>query len=180
MSPQDLFGDIPYAVIGGVATRAYMPERTTKDVDFLISHESYERACELVKRAGWTRTKQLLFPNTGLGLYGSAWTDGAQEIDLIASDQPWAAEALTVDARDQTGLKVIALPYLTLMKLDSARGVDQGDLTRMLGTATNEDLERIVRIVARYSGDPHAADDVRQYAALGRMEWEQEGGEPFR
>lgn len=58
------------------------------------------------------------------------------------------------------------------MKLDSARGVDQGDLTRMLGRLEDSEIEAIVRIVDRHSHDPQAGDDVRQYAFLGRLEWE--------
>jgi hypothetical protein len=61
------------------------------------------------------------------------------------------------------------------MKLDSARGVDQGDLTRMLGRLEDSEVEAIARIVERHSHDPQAADDARQYALLGRMEWEQPG-----
>jgi hypothetical protein len=58
------------------------------------------------------------------------------------------------------------------MKIDSARGIDQGDLTRMLGRLDEEQVEEIVRIVGRYVHDAQAADDVRQYALLGRMEWD--------
>ena len=29
---------IPWVVVGGVATRAYMPERATKDLDILVSN----------------------------------------------------------------------------------------------------------------------------------------------
>ena len=57
------------------------------------------------------------------------------------------------------------------MKIDSARGIDQGDLTRMLGRVDDDELKRIVTIVDRHSHDPQAADDVRQYAVLGKLEW---------
>ena len=40
------------------------------------------------------------------------------------------------------------------MKLDSARGIDQGDLTRMLGRLSASEIERTVRIVERHHGDP--------------------------
>jgi hypothetical protein len=58
------------------------------------------------------------------------------------------------------------------MKLDSARGVDQGDLTRLLGRLEDSELDAIAKIVECHSHDPQAVDDVRQYALLGRMEWE--------
>jgi hypothetical protein len=129
---KSLLGDILAAVVGGVATRAYSPERATQDLDILVDHG----------------------------------------LDLMATDQTWAKEALAEEAFDQTGLRIVALPYLVLMKVDSAHGIDQGDLTRMLGRATASDVERTVRVVEKHHGDPHAAEDVRQYAALGAMEYE--------
>ena len=61
------------------------------------------------------------------------------------------------------------------MKLDSARGIDQGDLTRMLGALDEPRSDEIVRLIERHSRDPQAADDVRQYALLGRLEWGDQG-----
>lgn len=169
--PNDLFGDVPAVVDGGVAARAYAPERHTKDVDFLVAHSEYRRASESLIARGWQKLEDLTFPNSSLGLYGAAYEKGDLSIDVVASDQPWAEEALGVEAFDQTGLRVIALPYLVLMKIDSARGIDQGDLTRMLGRVDDDELKRIVTIVDRHSHDPQAADDVRQYAVLGKLEW---------
>jgi hypothetical protein len=171
--PSDLFGEIPAAVVGGVATRAYAPERHTRDIDFLVAHECYEEAIRRLLILEWSKVNDLLFPNTSLRLYGSAWEKDDLSIDVIATDQAWADEALRIEAVDQTGLRIVALPYLVLMKLDSARGIDQGDLTRMLGRLNESELERVVRVVERYSHDPQAGDDVRPYFLLGRIEWEQ-------
>jgi len=168
----NLLGDIPAAVVGGVATRAYSPERVTQDLDVLVDHARYPEAARRLETLGWRRLRELTFPNTMLGLYGSAWSKDANMLDLMATEQPWAEEALAEEAFDQTGLRIVALPYLVLMKLDSARGIDQGDLTRMLGRATPSDIERTVRVVERHHGDPHAADDVLQYATLGALEYE--------
>jgi hypothetical protein len=57
------------------------------------------------------------------------------------------------------------------MKIDSARGIDQGDLTRMLGLLDDAAVERVVDVVRRHYGDPHGAEDVRQYAMLGKLEY---------
>jgi hypothetical protein len=168
---ESLFGDIPAAVVGGIATRAYSPERKTKDVDVLVEHERYDEAAEKLRTLGWSADGLLHFPNSLLGLYGSAWLKDGQKLDVLATDQPWAQEALSNRSYDQTGLRVIALPYLVMMKIDSARGIDQGDLTRMLGLLDDAALERIVEVVRRHYGDPHAAEDVRQYALLGKMEY---------
>jgi hypothetical protein len=64
------------------------------------------------------------------------------------------------------------LPYLVLMKIDSARGVDQGDLTRLLGRIDAPSVEAIVTIVERHYGKGLIADDVRQYAEIGRWEYD--------
>jgi len=39
VKPKDIFGELPVLVVGGVATRAYAPERHTKDIDFLVEDE---------------------------------------------------------------------------------------------------------------------------------------------
>jgi hypothetical protein len=174
---ESLFDDIPAVVVGGIATRAYSPERKTKDVDVLVEHARYDEAVEKLRTLGWSADGRLHFPNSLLGLYGSAWLKDGQKLDVLATDQPWAHEALADTSYDQTGLRVIALPYLVMMKIDSARGIDQGDLTRMLGLLDDAALERVVEVVRRHYGDPHGAEDVRQYAMLGKLEyWTPETG----
>jgi hypothetical protein len=168
---ESLFGDIPAAVVGGVATRAYSPERKTKDIDVLVDHARYDEAVRGLKALGWRNDGELFFSNSLLGLYGSAWLKDGQKLDVLATDQRWAQEALSQKAYDQTGLRVIGLPYLVLMKIDSARGIDQGDLTRMLGLLDEAEVERVVAVVERHYGDPHGAQDVRQYAMLGKLEY---------
>ena len=168
---ESLFGNIPAAIVGGVATRAYSPERKTQDIDVLVDHDQYAEALQRLQTLGWDKVRDLFFTAGLLGLYGSAWLKDGQKLDVLATDQPWAAEALSQHCYDQTGLRVIALPYLVLMKIDSARGIDQGDLTRMLGLLDDAAVERVIEVVERHYGDPHGAVDVRQYAELGRLEY---------
>ncbi len=174
---ESLFGDIAAAIVGGVATRAYSPERKTQDIDILVEHERYHDATKRLEHQGWRKVRDLVFTAGLLGLYGSAWLKDGQKLDVLATEQPWAEEALSQKAYDQTGLRVIGLPYLVMMKIDSARGIDQGDLTRMLGLLDEAEVERVVAIVERHYGDPHGAQDVRQYAMLGKLEyWTPENG----
>lgn len=159
------------------AAAAYAPPRQTKDVDCLIAHEHYAEAEGLLRDDGWTKTSDLAFFGSRLGLYGGAWhklsTD--DDIDVLASPQAWAAEAfLATSSFDRSGTRVLGLPYLVLMKIDSARGIDQADLTRMLGRLDGDAVEEIVRTIERQYDDSQAAEDVRQYAALGRWEYESE------
>jgi len=43
---------IDWAIIGGVATRAYMPERMTKDLDILVHKDDGEAVMARLKKAG--------------------------------------------------------------------------------------------------------------------------------
>lgn len=171
--PED-FADVPAMVVGGVAARAYAPERQTKDIDFLVPAERFSDAERRLIALGFQRKRRLMFPNTALGLYGEAYVREQEEVVLISSPQDWCRYAFEGRAEDKSGMRVIPLPYFILMKLDSARGVDQGDLTRILGRLDERQIEAIVSVVEKHSGDPQIAEDVRQYAALGRWEWESE------
>lgn len=173
----NLFGDIPVMLIGAHAANAYMPPRHTKDVDFLVPQERLADVEALLQAAGWTKSRDLFFPNAKLGLAGSAWhcSEPEQEIDIITSAQPWVEAAFHAPvSQDQNGARVLPLPFLVLMKLDSARTTDQGDLSRMLGRLSDNEIDHVVTVVARYYDDAQAADDIRQYALIGRWEYETE------
>jgi hypothetical protein len=45
--------DIPWVIVGGVATRAYMPERATKAMDVLIRREDEQVALSCLRKAGY-------------------------------------------------------------------------------------------------------------------------------
>jgi len=170
------FGDIPIMLIGAHAANAFMPPSHTDDVDVIAAHDRFDEAEKLLERTGWTKLRDLFFPNAKLGLYGSAWShsDFAEEVDVLSSARPWLAGAFAWEATyDQNDARVLPLPFLALMKLDSARTTDQGDLGRMLGRLEAQHVESIVRVVETYYEDHQAAEDVRQYAAIGRWEYEQ-------
>ena len=178
MNPEEIFQDVPFIVIGGVATRAYAPERTTKDIDFMLEHDRFDDGIRQLRKHGFVKRNNLFFPNSSLGLYGEAWTKETLEVDVISSSQEWCKQAFLGRVEDQTGLRVIPLAYLVLMKFDSARGIDQADLTRMLGRLDDASIEQIIKVLHRHSTEPGVADEVRQYAQLGR--WELQIEEPLR
>src|SRR3990167_7702229 len=51
---------IPWAVIGAVATRLYMPERVTRDLDIVIRREDAEAVRSRLKGAGFRYQCELL------------------------------------------------------------------------------------------------------------------------
>ncbi len=116
---------------GAHAANAYMPPRHTADVDFLVPKHRYRDAVAKHAAEGWKQTRELVFPNANLELFGSAWNhpETNEELALISSPQHWGEAAFGAPvARAQNDARVLPLPYLVLMKLDSARTTDHGDL----------------------------------------------------
>jgi hypothetical protein len=54
------------------------------------------------------------------------------------------------------------------MKMASSRGRDLGDLTTMLGLASEEQLVRVRAVVARYA--PKEVEDMESLIYLGQVE----------
>jgi hypothetical protein len=154
---------VPFVIVGGVATAEYMPERSTQDVDVLVLADDIDPVRTNLRGAGAERGESLAIAGS-LGLSGETWRLAGELLAVLWSGESWAKEAVHAGSPGS----VIALPYLVLMKLDAARGVDQGDLTRMLGFASRSSVDAVRRVVANYM--PSAADDLEQYVALGRLE----------
>ena len=154
---------IPWVVIGAVATRAYMPERATKDLDILVRHEDGDEVRERLEAAGYTFITHLAVP--GFLVHSP---EGV-EVDVVLGDYPWLDEALAAHPRqDPAGLPVLDLPYLVPMKLAASRVQDTADLSRMLGLASDEELASVRAVVARYA--PTEVDDLESLIYLGRFE----------
>ena len=155
---------IPFVVGGGVATRLYSPERATDDLDVLILADTAEEFARALTLGG---AKHMGSPTIG----GSHWTlpDGAA-LDVLESGEDWAREAVDHPQNGPDGLPVISMPYLVLMKIQASRGIDIGDLTRMLGAADEESLAETRRVISRHL--PDAVEDLESLIFLGRLEYE--------
>ena len=154
--------DIPWAVVGDVATRAYMPERVTKDMDILVRHDDGDEVWERLEAAGYKFITPLAVPG-----FLVRSLEGI-EVDVILGDYPWLEEALAHLRQDPAGFPVLDLPYLVVMKLDASRVQDTADLSRMMGLASDEELERVRTVVARHA--PDAAEDMESLIYLGKVE----------
>jgi len=154
--------DIPWVIVGAVATRAYMPERATKDLDILVRRNDGDEVRERLEAAGYTFITPLSVPG-----FLVRSPDGV-EVDVILGDYPWLDEALAHPRQDAAGLPVLDLPYLVIMKLAASRVQDAADLSRMLGLASDEELERVRAVVARYV--PDEMDDLKSLIYLGQLE----------
>ena len=159
---QDILGDTPWAVVGDVATRAYMPERMTKDLDILVEQKVGDVVLEMLKGAGYTVESELTIPGWALR------SPEGVEVDLLLGDDAWVPEALQRPGRDPAGLPVLRLPFLVLMKLTATRTQDWADLSRMLGLAADEDLDEVRTVVSHHR--PEDREDLEALIHLGRLE----------
>jgi hypothetical protein len=159
-----VLGEVPWATVGGVATRHYSPERATVDLDVLVERSAAPTVRERLRKGGFRYGGELTVGR-------STWTspDGIA-VDVLESEAPWAGDALRQARQNQDlqGLPVLPLPNFILMKLQSGRTLDLADVTRMLGLASDADLNAVRHAVRQY--DPDALEDLESMIVLGRME----------
>jgi hypothetical protein len=160
---RDWFGSIPFAIVGGLATRLYMPARMTIDVDILVDEAHLPRLADALRAAGCI----LIGP---LAIGGNTWQlpDG-RPLDVIPARDAWARQALAAPRQGPDGLPYLDLPYLVLMKLKSGRVQDLADISRMLGPLDNPALHRIRTLIAPFL-NPQDCEDLASLATLGRIE----------
>ncbi len=152
----------PYAIVGGVATRLYMPERMTDDLDILIDLRQVKRV--------YTHLAQQHVRRIGeLSIGGSSWElPDRTVLDIITSDRPWVKIALQNPRISPDNQPVIDLPYLVLMKLEASRTSDLSDISRMLGLASDRELNEVRNAIEMY--DPNSIEDVESLIQLGKLE----------
>lgn len=92
---------LDWAIVGAVATRAYMPERATKDLDILVSQQDGEAAIQKLEATGYRRLTDLSTPGFTL-----VSPDGV-EVDILFGRQPWLAEALAHPRLDPADYPVL-------------------------------------------------------------------------
>ena len=155
---------IDWFLIGGVATRAYMPERVTNDMDILVRHTDGEKVIERLKKAGYTVVSKLAIPG-----YLLRSPEGV-DLDVLFGKYRWLDEALAHPEQDGASYPVIGLPFLVILKMAANRGRDFGDLTTMLGWASDEALARVREVVARYN--PEDSGDLESLIFIGKKEQE--------
>ncbi len=159
-----ILAPIRWAVVGAAATRLYMPERVTRDLDVAIQAEDAHSARKKLADAGFVHRGDL-------SIGGSTWQapDG-QWIDVIEAHEVWWRDALTAaqSNRDAQGLPILPLPYLVLMKFQSGRVQDVADVTRMLGLADSAALTTTRALFKQYA--PADLDDLESLIALGKLE----------
>lgn len=158
----NVLAGLSWAVVGAVATRAYMPERTTQDLDVLVASEDAAQVRARLEGAGYVWVQPL-------AIGGTTWRspEGAL-VDVIVPSLPWVREALASPGRDPQGLPVLSLPYLVLMKLQAGRTQDLADAARMLGLASEAVRQTTREVFQRWL--PDALEDLENLITLGELE----------
>ncbi len=158
----EILAGLPWAVVGAVATRAYMPERATQDLDVLVIASDAREIRTRLERAGFAKVQDL-------AIGGTTWrSPSGSLVDVIESAEAWVPEALRDLRRDPQGLPVLSRPYLVLMKVQSGRAQDLADAARMLGFASEEERQITRVLFGRYL--PDALEDLESLIALGKLE----------
>jgi hypothetical protein len=153
---------VNYVIVGGVATRLYMPERMTDDLDILIHEDEAERAYQNLH-------EQMARRMGDLSIGGTSWELPDKTIlDIITSQREWVTTALSDPRMGADGQPVISLPYLVLMKLEASRTTDISDISRMLGLASEVELNEVRKTIEIY--DPNSLEDLESLIQLGKIE----------
>ncbi len=155
---------IKFAVIGGVATRMYMPERATKKLDVLIVELDAKKARIKLEQAGFTFCAELSLLRGSTGV-----APNQQEIDVLEGEEKWWSDAVVQAQtnRDGQGLPILPLPYLVLMKYQSGRAQDLADIERMLGQARDDELKAVRTLFKKYALDD--LPDLESLIELGKL-----------
>ena len=160
-----LLAPIAWAVVGAVATRLYMSERMTRDMDIVVAAEDAQEVYAQLDAAGFQR-------EGFLSIGGVSWQSPAgQRVDVIEGRENWWPQAIAAaqNNRDAAGLPILPLPWLVLMKFQAGRAQDIADVARMLGQADDAALAA-VRATFRRHVDDDDLDDLESLIALGRLE----------
>jgi len=161
---EEVLRGIPWAVVGAVATRHYMPERMTVDLDIVVRVEDAAEVRSRLAAAGYRHLGEV---SRGRSCWAAPT---GEEVDVLEGGERWWSEALAqaADNRDPQGLPILPLPYLVLTKLRAGRVQDVADVTRMLGLADGAALAEVRSFIDREA--PEDLDDLESLIELGQLE----------
>lgn len=160
-----LLGAIRWCAVGAAATRLYMPERMTDDLDILIHANDAQDLRTHLLEARYVN-------QGGLSIGGSRWVSPEQfPLDVLYNDEPWVETALREAQanRDNQNMPVVPLPYLILMKFNARRVQHIADITRMLGQAGERQLAEVRNVFAQWL--PGNDEDLESLISLGQLEF---------
>ncbi len=160
-----ILAGIRSVLVGGMALRAYMPERMTLDINILV----HERDSTAVQQALLT-TGYMVIAQLSIGGFTMSPPVASQiPIDVLTRADPWLDRMLDAPTYDQAGYPVLARPYLLLLKLQAGRSQDLADIQRLLGMTPHHQRPPIRDLVAQYS--PEFLEDYDTLLTLADLEF---------
>lgn len=95
--------------------------------------------------------------------------DGGELLLLLVdtSERAWVTTALRHPRISSDGQPVIDLHFLVLMKLEASRTTDISDISRMLGQASDLELDEVRKTIEIY--DPNSMEDLESLIQLGKL-----------
>lgn len=160
-----LLHGVRWVLVGGLALRAYMPERMTLDVDILVHDRDAAAVRAAFEAAGYRVIGQL-----SIGGFTVQISDpDAMPIDVLTRDDPWLDDALAHPVYDNAGYPVLGRPYLVLIKLQAGRTQDLADVQRLLARTPSTERAAIRDLVERFS--PELVEDYDSLVTLADLEF---------
>jgi hypothetical protein len=162
---QGILAPIPWVLVGGLALRAYIPERMTLDIDILI----HERHAEAVRAALLNDGYQVTGVLSIGGFSVHSADQDAPPIDVLTRADTWLDTALKHPSADAAGYPVLGRPYLILLKLQAGRTQDLADVQRLLAYLPSSERRSIRQLVVRFA--PELAEDFDSLCTLADLEF---------
>jgi hypothetical protein len=166
-----LLHDIRWALVGGLALRAYMPERMTLDVDILIHDRDASAVRIAFVAAGYRVIGQLSIG----GFTVQESNSEAMPIDVLTRTDSWLDDALAQPVYDSAGYPILGRPYLVLIKLQAGRTQDLADVQRLLAQTPSTERAAIRTLVETFS--PELVEDYDSLITLADLEFGPPGTE---
>ena len=108
---QHVLNPISWVLVGGLALRAYIPERMTQDVDILVHERDTEAVQTAFTTAGYEVVEQFSIDNFRVQTNYTA----TPSIHVLARIDRWLDEALSTPTYDIAKYPVLARAYLILL-----------------------------------------------------------------
>jgi hypothetical protein len=161
----DILGATQWVLVGGLALRAYIPERMTLDVDILIHERDSEQTRLAFEAAGYHVTGQLSIG----GFSVQSDEPNAPPIDVLTRSDTWLDSVLAAPGRDAANYPVLPRAYLILLKLQAGRTQDLADVQRLVAYMSPTQRAEFTQVVQRAS--PELVEDLESLYTLADLEF---------
>ena len=160
-----ILAPIPWVLVGGIALRAYIPERMTQDVDILVHERDAVQVQAKFIRAGYQLTGLLSIGDFSMELPQQK----SPPIDVLVRVDSWLDSALNAPSHDEAGYPVLARPYLLLLKLQAGRTQDLADIQRLLAYRSSNERDTMRQLIEQES--PELVEDFDALCVLADLEF---------